>query len=331
MENSSILSDMEVNKDPQDSDSSEGLDDPLTLSQLLPAVPSFGGGDLDWPLPFPFTTWEEALGLDNLLEFHQSPEPDWEAFAASIARADCNEALLPQIAALSQPDRIPSPYHQADWYAAMASPVDWNTLLPPQARDTTANGDIAQISHLPDGPSIGDVQAERLSSINVSDNIEAVSDASQLALPTSSEVGCEYGGDIPAEVGNECHDDISSRASSLPCATDIAPLVRLAVPASTVRLAHLAPLTNNTEQLLSQFPQATQSSASHPQPHRSSRSRKSKPYTVSTKRPKSPDSEAQEMDMVVVQAKDFEDLCSIWHVNQKDLKFLLERDHPCYD
>lgn len=97
MENSGVLSDMEVNKDPQESDSSEGLDDPLTLSQLLQAVPSFGGGDLDWPLPFPFTTWEEALGLENLLEFHQSTEPDWEAFAASIACANYNEALLPQV------------------------------------------------------------------------------------------------------------------------------------------------------------------------------------------------------------------------------------------
>ncbi|KAJ3853693.1 hypothetical protein EV368DRAFT_81319 [Lentinula lateritia] len=331
MENSDVLSDVEVNKDPQNLDLSEDLDDSSTLFQLLSAVPSFGGANLDWPLPFPFTTWEEALGLNNLLESQQFLEPDWEALEASIAHANCDE-VLPQVnvytsyscyhiaptpgsqnTAPSQPDPILSLYHQADWYAAMASPVDWNALLSPQAHDTAANGDTAQISCLPGGPSINDVQAECPSSLDISADIKVVSNASQFSLPTSS------------EEGNECYDDISSGA------TETTSLVQLAVPASTTRLARLAPPTNNTEQLLSQFPQAIRSSDSHSQPHRSSRSHKSKPYAISTERSKSPDSEVEVIDTVVVQVKDFEDLCGLWNINPKDLKFLLERDHPCYD
>ncbi|KAJ3925925.1 MAG: hypothetical protein NXY57DRAFT_1043698 [Lentinula lateritia] len=187
----------------------------------------------------------------------------------------------------------------------MASPVDWNALLPPQAHDTAANGDMAQISCLPGGPSINDVQVECPSSLDISADIKVVSNAS--------------------EEGNECDDDISSGA------TEMTSLVQLAVPASTTRLARLAPPTNSTKQLLLQFPQAIQSSDSHSQPHRSSRSHKSKPYAISTERSKSPDSEVEVIDTVVVQAKDFEDLCGLWNINPKDLKFLLERDHPCYD
>lgn len=48
MENSDVLFNVEVNKDPQNLDLSEDLDDSLTLFQLLSAVPSFGGANLDW-------------------------------------------------------------------------------------------------------------------------------------------------------------------------------------------------------------------------------------------------------------------------------------------
>ncbi|KAJ3902281.1 hypothetical protein F5879DRAFT_991176 [Lentinula edodes] len=301
---------MEVNKDFQNSD--EGPDILPTSLRLLGSLPLTSGSsrddDLEWPRPFPFTTWEEALGLSDLFDFHQVLHSDSKGFT------DGDGDPASQNTAFIQPDydsTLPPLADQVDWYSNIATPVDWDALLYPQVGNATAE-DIAPLSSLPNGPSIMDSQAH--SSFTDFQDIEVADVTSQFSPPG-----------ISLASGN-----VSSRLLGVGVG-DMMSSSELTVRPSPAQSVHPVSPANNTTELLSLFPpQAAQPSDSRPQPRQSLRSHKSKPYAVPTKHPISQVSELQEMELVVVQARDFDDLCQVSGVNRKDLTFILDRGRSCY-